>query len=115
MLATMLTVLGLLNLFPAVALVRPSMFGGLYGVRAETPELRVVMRHRAALLGCVGAALLSAAVDRALLWPAVIFAMVSKASFLGVYLLERPTGPLQRVARADLLALLGLALVAALS
>ncbi|MFT3707939.1 MAG: hypothetical protein QM817_09810 [Archangium sp.] len=114
MLATLLTALGVLNLFPAAALLRPSMFERLYGVRAETPELRVVLRHRAALLGCVGVTLLVAAADRAFLWPAVLFAIVSKVTFLGVYVLERPAGPLQRVARADGIALLGLAIAAAL-
>jgi hypothetical protein len=50
--------LGLLNLVPLVGLVRPLEFVRLYGVRAETAELRVLLRHRAVLLGCVGAALI---------------------------------------------------------
>lgn len=113
MLATVVLVaLGVLNLIPAVAFVRPSMFERLYAVRADTAELRVVMRHRAVLLGCVGAALIAAAIDRTWLWPAVIIAVVSKASFLAVYALEgRPVG-LRRVALADVVAVVCLPLVA---
>lgn len=108
----MLIALGVLNLIPALAVVRPSMLERLYAVRADTPELRIVLRHRAVLLGWVGAALIAAAIERAWLWPAVIFAVVSKVVFLAVYAHEgRPTGPLRRVALADVVALVGVMLV----
>jgi hypothetical protein len=101
--------LGLLNLVPLVGLVRPLEFVRLYGVRAETAELRVLLRHRAVLLGCVGAALIIGAADARWLVPALGFAALSKVSFLAIFVLEgRPGAPLARVARADLVGLGGL-------
>lgn len=112
MLTLVALALGVLNLVPLVALVRPAELERLYGVRADTPELRVLLRHRAMLLGCVGASLLFGAADSRWLVAAFGFAAVSKASFLGIYVLDgRPGAPLARVARADLVGLFALAVV----
>jgi hypothetical protein len=110
----LLLALGVLNLIPALAFFTPAAFPRLYGVTAQTPELRVLLRHRAVLLGCVGVALLGAVWEPAWLQQALVLATTSKVTFLAVMGLERARGPLRRVAAADAVALVLLAAVALL-
>jgi hypothetical protein len=114
MLTLLLVALAALNLAPSTAFFRPGAFERLYGVRADSAELRVVLRHRAALLGCVGA-LLTAVWEPRWVGLALGLAAASKVTFLLVCALERPSRPLLRVAAADAGALVGLAAAALLS
>ncbi len=106
----MVVLVALLNLAPGVVAVRPALTARLYGFEVNEPALRLAMRHRAVLLACVGLGLLVAAVDLAWWSAALTFAVVSKVTFLALFVLEgRPAG-MQRIAWADGVALLGLAL-----
>jgi hypothetical protein len=50
-----------INLAPARGAVAPGRMTGLYGVDLESPNLQILMRHRAVLFGIVGGLLLAAA------------------------------------------------------
>jgi hypothetical protein len=108
----LLLLVAVLNLIPGIVAVRPDRAAALYGVTLDGPALALAMRHRAVLLATVGLLLALAALDKAWLWPAVLVALVSKLSFLGLFLVTGPHGPpMRRVGIADLGALLVLALV----
>lgn len=109
----LLVAIGGLNVLPGVVLFAPGRAADLYGLDLSSDALAVVMRHRAALLALVGAALLYAAVEPSARWPAIIAAVVSKLVFLGLYA-GAAAPALRRIAVADAMALAGLAAVAAL-
>lgn len=103
---TLLLLVGLLNLLPAAVAFDPARSLGLYGIALDDAALGVVMRHRALLLGAVGVGLIVAAWRAGWRPPALALAFCSKIGFLACYALYRmPAGPLQRVALADVVAL----------
>lgn len=110
----LLAAVGVLNLAPTVVAVRPDRARRLYGVEAPGADLTLLLRHRAVLLGLVGAALTASAARPHLRPAAVVAAATSKVAFLALSA-GRPVHPaLRRVGRADAAALPLLALAAAL-
>ncbi len=103
---------GALNLAPALLVAAPERFPRAYGVVPESPATELLLRHRAVLLGLVGAALVAAAREPVLRGPALAGAAISKVSFLALVGSAAPTSEIRRVARADALALAVLAGVA---
>jgi hypothetical protein len=104
----------LLNLAPGVVAVRPAATAQLYGFEVTEPVLRLAMRHRAVLLACVGLALAVAAIEVSW-WPAALaFAVISKVTFLALFVAEGQPVSMQRIAWADGVALLGLVLASVL-
>jgi hypothetical protein len=104
---------GLLNLAPGIVALVPSRAHALYGITLDTPALAVTMRHRAALLACVGVFLLLSAWDARWRTPALTLAWASKLTFFAAYALEGfPSGALRRVAAADGVAVLALLAIA---
>ena len=110
-----LLAVGLLHLLPVVGVLGPAQLQRLYGVEVDTPDLTLLLRHRAVLFGIVGCLLISATVVRAWEMPALVVAFVSVGSFL---VLAPPAGTthpaVRRVIVADQVAhvaLLGAALV----
>jgi hypothetical protein len=104
---------GLLNLAPGIVALVPSRAYALYGITLGTPALAVTMRHRAALLACVGVFMLLAAGDARWRTPALTLAWASKVTFFVAYALEGcPSGPLRRVAAADGVAVVALLVLA---
>ncbi len=110
-----LLAVGLLHLLPVVGVLGPAQLQRLYGVEVDTPDLTLLLRHRAVLFGIVGGLLISATVVRAWEMPALVVAFVSVGSFL---VLAPPAGTthpaVRRVIVADqvaFVALLGAALV----
>lgn len=110
----LLAAVGVLNLAPGLLALRPDRLPQAYGVVPDAPALVLLLRHRAVLLGLVGAALTASAHDPGFRRPAILAAAVSKTSFLALAGKAPPTPELRRVARADALGLLGLVLAVAL-
>jgi hypothetical protein len=112
---TLLVGIALLHLAPGIVAVMPARSVALYGIALAEPALAVVMRHRAVLLASVGAGLVGAVLDARLWTAACVLAATSKLSLLAIYALEgSPAGPLRRVALADAISLVALALAALL-
>lgn len=86
--STLFVVAGLINLYPLVGLLGPSALTGLYGLPFGEPNLLVLMRHRAVLLGLVGLFLVAAALRREWQLPALIAGLLSMLSFVGIALDE---------------------------
>ncbi|MFF9481577.1 hypothetical protein [Streptomyces sp. NPDC014733] len=116
--AALLFLVGVVNLLPGVVAITPSRIGAAYGVAADadgSPDLVLLLRHRAVLLALVGTGLLCAAFLSSLRVPAMAAGGVSMGTFL---LFARVTpalnGATMRVARIDLAALVRLAVAAGL-
>lgn len=108
----LLLFVSVLNLVPAIVVVAPSFSVRLYDIALTTPALDVAMRHRALLLGAVGAGLGVAAFLPAWFGPAGALALVSKVGFLALWLASGQPPSLARIAIADGGALVALAVVA---
>jgi hypothetical protein len=86
-----LLVTGLANGLPIVGAVGARRLAGLYGVPITDPGLLVLMRHRAVLLGLLGAALVGAAFVPSWRLPAMVAGLASMLAF--VALASTTSGP----------------------
>lgn len=85
--ALLLIVVGVINLTPGVAFVfGEARLGASYGVSLNDQNLVVLLRHRAVLLGIIGALLIAAVLLGTDLWLPVTAAAVSMASFAAIVL-----------------------------
>lgn len=93
---------GLINLAPAIGAVSNSQLARLYGIAIAGPELSLLLRHRALLLGIVGVLLLVAAFREQLRTTAGLAGLFSMLSFVAIALVT-PTDSsnLDRVAVID--------------
>lgn len=103
---TLLVLVALLNLLPGLVAVRPELSIRFYGIVLNDPALSLTLRHRAVLLAAVGVFLALAAWDDRWWAPAMLLALMSKVTFLGLHALTGPHGAaLTRVALSDAVAL----------
>jgi hypothetical protein len=99
-------VVGLLNAFPVVGVLGSAQLESLYGQAIADPDLLLLMRHRAALFGLLGALLVAAAFRTELRTIATVAGVVSMASFCLLALpLDLHGDSLRRVFWADVVAL----------
>lgn len=102
----LLLLVGVLNLTPAIVFFAPERSLTLYAIELSEPNLSIVMRHRAVLLGLLGAALIYGAFRKEFLVPAIIAALIGKAAFLFlVYSSAAANAELGRVALFDIAAI----------
>ncbi len=98
-------VVGVINIAPLVGVLGPERLQSLYGVAIAGADLELLMRHRAVLLGLVGALLMVAAFRPGLRPVAVVAGFVSMLSFLALALpLAQVGAPMQWVFWADVVA-----------
>jgi len=92
----------LIHLVPTVGVLSADRLHGLYGVTIEDPDLLILMRHRAVLLGIVGV-LVGVAAFRPSLRPAASFAaFANMLAFIAIAMGAEGIGPeVERVAFAD--------------
>lgn len=97
-------VLGLVHLLPALALLRPSMIGSLYGVEAGSGAA-LLLQHRAALFLGVLIVCIWAALRPEVRQLASVAVAVSMVSFLWLYVAAGQPSSLRQIAIVDLAAL----------
>jgi hypothetical protein len=110
----MLFVVGIIRLLPLSGALSGERLTALYGIAFDEPNVAILMRHRAVLLGLLGGALIVAALKPAYHAMAYVVGVISVVSFL--YLAWATGDYNERVGRvftADLVALCCLALGAA--
>jgi hypothetical protein len=110
-----LVAIGLLHLYPAVGVLGAARLESLYGVPVGSADLELLLRHRAATFGLLGALLLAAAWHPPLRALALVAGFVSMASFVALAWPVQAHGPaIAQVFWADVvgLALLAIAAVA---
>lgn len=74
--------IGLLNLLPVVGVQSAAKLQSAYGLSTLSPDLTLLLRHRAVLFGLLGGLILCAAFMPALRWTALVLAPVSMGSFI---------------------------------
>lgn len=102
--------LAIIHLLPATGVIGSRHLQRLYGVATQTPDLAILLRHRALQFALLGVLSLAAAFVPSL---RILAAIALAASMLGFVLIARSesggSAPLRRVARIDGVALLPLA------
>ncbi|MEX0346275.1 MAG: hypothetical protein AB3N20_15230 [Rhizobiaceae bacterium] len=104
-----LFIAGLIHIAPVTGVLGAETLTRLYGMRFESPEVVLLLRHRAVLFGMLGLLLLAAAFVPGLRAIAVLAAAVSILSFLVLAGLpgNRPEA-IARIIYADWLALVAM-------
>jgi hypothetical protein len=106
---------GAVHLLPLVGVLGGERLSALYGVRADDPNLALLLRHRAVLFGLLGAFMVAAAWLPAWRSAALAAGAVSVLSFLVLSLLVgEVNAALARVVLVDVVAAAALALAALL-
>ena len=104
-------IVGLINFVPIIGAASGAKITQLYAVGVNTPELELLLRHRAVLLGIIGAFLIVAAFVPHLQFAAMLMAMVSMTSFIAIMTqLGSVSTELSRVASVDWFAIFLLSL-----
>jgi hypothetical protein len=97
-----LVAVGLLHLYPAIGVLGAARLEALYGIPVTSADLELLLGHRAATFGMLGALLLAAAWHPPLRPVALIAGIVSMGSFVVLALPLSGHGPaVARVFRAD--------------
>lgn len=113
----LLVAAGLLNLAPVIGAQSADQLTSLYGLSIDSPDLQVLMRHRAIMLGLIGALMLIAAYRPSLQVLAASIGFVSMSSFVILAHMVGETGAeVNRVVTADIagsIAALAVLLIAA--
>ena len=94
---------GLINFVPLAGVTGDALLQSSYGIEIASPDLSLLLRHRAVLFGIVGGLLLVAAFKPSLRTVASVCGMISMASFAILYGTIGPEAPqLKGVLRADI-------------
>lgn len=94
--------IGLINFLPLVGVLSASRLQSLYGLSSLSPELTLLLRHRAVLFGLLGGLILCAAFVPQLRVAALILAPLSMGSFIALAAGRTAFGePIQAVITAD--------------
>lgn len=102
LLAAALFAAGLVHLLPLSGVLGAERLYALYGLRAETPDMLLLLRHRAVLFGILGTAFIAAAFLPTWRVPAAVAALASMLAFIALALLGEPVNAaLRRVLWVD--------------
>lgn len=107
---------GLVHLLPVVGVTGAAALRRLYGVDVTDPDLLLLLRHRAVLLGLLGAVLVGSVAVPAWRLPAVVVALASTLPFvLLAALTPGPNAQSRRTSRVDVVCSAALVVALALS
>ncbi|MCR9143884.1 MAG: phosphopantetheine adenylyltransferase [bacterium] len=105
-----LVIVALIHLIPVTGVLSAERLFSLYGVRPTSPDMLLLLRHRALLFALVGGVLLAGAFFPELRLTAIAMGMASMLGFLLLFALTDDPGPaLRRVFYVDVFASLLLA------
>lgn len=112
--AALFVLVGLVNLLPVIGVMSGERLQAMYRVTLASPDLVLLMRHRAMLLAIVGGLLIAAAFRPELRTAAIVAGFVSMLSFVALAAGEPVGAALRRVATVDIVASILLAAAAVL-
>lgn len=105
----LLILVGIVHLLPLSGVLGAERLATLYGVAIEDPGLEILMRHRAAMFGLLGAFLVYAAFKPALQTLAIGAGLVSTVSFIAIaWSVGDYNGAIHKVVIADIMAVVAL-------
>jgi hypothetical protein len=108
--ALLFALAGVINFLPVVGVISADQVEKLYGVTLSSPDLALLMRHRAILLAIVGGLLLAAVVRREWRTIAAFAGFASMLSYLALAAGEPGINvELRRIASVDIVGALALA------
>jgi hypothetical protein len=108
--ALLFALAGVINFLPVVGVISADQVEKLYGVTLSSPDLALLMRHRAILFAIVGGLLLAAAVRREWRTVAAFAGFASMLSYLALAAGEPAiNAELRRIATVDVVGVLALA------
>lgn len=97
-----LLIAGVVQLIPLIGVTGPRALQRLYGIEVNEPGLVLLLRHRAVLLALVGLALFAGVAVPQWRAAVIVFALVSKLSFLVLFAMTPSSNALiARVAKVD--------------
>jgi hypothetical protein len=103
--AALFAIAGLINAYPVVGVLGAGQLQSLYGTTVSDPDLLLLLRHRAIVLGLLGLLLIAAAASRRLRTLALGAGLASMLSFVALALpLSMHGAAMARIAWADLIA-----------
>ena len=103
--ASLFIIPGLINFAPIVGALSNEHISRLYQIENLSPDVALLLRHRAFLFGIIGVFLICSAFQMNLRTPATLAALVSMVSFtVLVFVLETSNPNLIRVAWIDIVA-----------
>ena len=107
--AGVLMLVGLINLYPAVGVFSAGTLSGLYRIDVPSADLLILLRHRAVLFGMLGGFIIYSAFRPALQWWAIASGLVSMLSFIALAFVVGNYGSgIRQVVLADVVASAGL-------
>lgn len=99
----LLVLVGVINFVPGIGIISADRLSSLYGIAKLDGDLLLLMRHRALLLGTVGAFIICAAFRQHLQPAAIILGLVSMLGFILLLFLSGDYGDeVYRVALVDI-------------
>jgi hypothetical protein len=111
----LLIFVGIVHLLPLSGVLGAERLATLYGVAIEDPSLEILMRHRAAMFGLLGAFLVYAAFKPVLQTLAVGGGLVSTVSFIAIaWSVGDYNGAIHKVVIADIISATALSIAAAI-
>ncbi len=103
---------GLLNIYPLVGVLSADHLTDLYGSNFESPDIQILMRHRAVMLALIGGLMLFAAFRSSLQLLAATVGLVSMSSFVFLAYSSGEIGAeIGKVAIADIVGAVAVAIV----
>lgn len=105
----LLIVAGIIHVLPFPGVLGGKRLVALYGISMGEPNLEILMRHRAVLLGLIGLFLIYAAFMPSLQLLAIIAGVVSALSFVVIaWSVGGNSGAIRKVVIADIIAIVAL-------
>ncbi|WP_262694562.1 hypothetical protein [Kordiimonas aquimaris] len=103
-------IVGFINFAPLMGVLGQARLETLYGVEINSPDMLLLLRHRAVLFGIVGGYIILSAFKPTLRKTATIFGFLSMISFVWLYPSNSPSNALlDRVLQIDVIAIVLLA------
>lgn len=110
-----LLAVGLINFIPVLGLLSASQLAAAYGIELNSPELSLLMRHRALLFGLMGGLVLVSLFKPQLQATAMVLSGISMVGFMVLaWPIDGLNEPVTRVFMADVVGVFCLILVVAI-
>lgn len=105
----MLGISALIHFLPVIGALSAKRLEGMYGIPVEGPDLAVLLRHRAVLLGILGGLLVAGIIHDDYRWLALVAVLVSDLTYAALCLIHRDhNAQLAKVLRADVVSIVAL-------
>lgn len=79
-----IAIVGIINALPVVGLFKPAQMSILYGLSIDSPELGLLLQHRALLFGIIGGFVLASLALPQFRFVALLLASISMLGFLAL-------------------------------